>query len=118
MRVGLRTETFGAVQVHASVSDKQVQLAIGSERGDLRGSVTADLPVLQSTLQQHDLRLDQVRTVSQVPSGQLDCFSGSGGQQHGFRPPEPSSTPATYDSIHPNQDEEMTERETGLSIRV
>ena len=118
MRVGLRTETFGAVQVHASVSDKQVQLALGSERGDLRSSVTADLPVLQSTLQQHDLRLDQVRTVSQVPSGQLDFFSGSGGQQQGFRPPEPGSTPATYDSIHANQDEEMTEPEAGLSIRV
>ena len=63
MRVGLRTENFGAVQVHTTVSEKQVELALGSERGDLRSLITTDLPNLQATLQQHDLRLHELRSL-------------------------------------------------------
>jgi len=117
MRMGLHTETFGAVQVHATVSDKQVDVALGSERGDLRASVASELPMLQSSLQQHDLRLDQVRTLAQVPAGQSDSFFGSGGQQHAFRRPEHPGTTA-YEPVLPKEDEAMVESRTGLSIRV
>lgn len=63
MRVGLRTESFGAVQVHTTVSEKQVEVALGSERGDLRSLISSDLPSLQTSLQQHDLRLHEVHSL-------------------------------------------------------
>ena len=117
MRVGLQTETFGTVQVHATVSSKQVDVALGSERGDLRASVASELPTLQSSLQQHDLRLDQVRTLGQVPAGQSDSFSGSGGQQHAFRRPEHTGI-AAYEPVRNEEDEASVEPQTGLNIRV
>ncbi len=88
MRIGLRTENFGAVQVHTTVSEKQVEVALGSERGDLHGLVASDLPSLQTSLQQHDLRLQHVRTLEQSSLEQnfFGHSSGSRQQQHFARP--------------------------------
>jgi len=80
MRVGLRTESFGTVQVHTSISDKSVDVTLGSEHGDLKTFMFSELPALQSTLQQHDLRLQQLRTVPPSYAPQSDVFAGNGGQ--------------------------------------
>lgn len=79
MQIGLRMESFGAVQVRTTVSDRQVELALVSERGDLKGLMVSELPALQTALQQHDLRLQQFRGLGPGYTAQADVFSGGAG---------------------------------------
>ena len=118
MRVGLRTDAFGAVQVHATVSNKQVDLALGSERGDLRASLTSDLPNLQSSLQQHDLQLQQVRTLPQASAAQSGLFSGGGGQQQGFHHSAPRTDIANEARDAEGDETDRESPATGLNVRV
>ena len=118
MRVGLRTESFGAVQVHTTVSEKQIEVALGSERGDLRALITSDLPSLQTSLQQHDLRLQHVRALEHASPEQnpSDHSSGSRGHQQHFD--RPDSRPS--DERQPDKDgeNEVFSASRGLSIRA
>jgi hypothetical protein len=121
MRLGLRTETFGAVQVHTTVSNKQVDVSLGSERGDLRASLSPELPALQSTLQQHGMRLEQVRALAQLTGGQADVFSGSGNRHQASQRQEPGSEAGTANAHDPAQvQDEIVSADSGpgLSIRV
>lgn len=117
MRLGLLTDAFGAVQVHTTVSDKQVELALGSERGDLRSSLGSELQTLQYSLQQHDLRLEQLRVLTHVPASAADFSSGADPQQQPFRRYEQRS--AAQDDAQASQDEEIvTESANGLNVRA
>jgi hypothetical protein len=87
MHIGLRTLAFGSVEVHTAIHGGQVGLAVGSEKGDLRGWLAAEVPAIESTLRQHDLRLDNVRFVhsgltsdtgSSAHSDSQPRFSGQG----------------------------------------
>ena len=60
MRIGLNTAAFGNVEVHTVVHANEVGIQIGSERGDLRSLLANDLPGIANTLQQQNLRLNQV----------------------------------------------------------
>ena len=60
MRIGLTTSAFGNVEVRTVVHATEVGLAIGSERGDLRGLMGNELPGIANTLQQQNLRLHEV----------------------------------------------------------
>ena len=92
MRIGLSTSAFGNVEVRTVVHATEVGLAIGSERGDLRGLMGNELPGIANTLQQQNLRLHEVNF------HQGFTFSGnlsSGDQSH----PRPFvSTPVTVRS--------------------
>lgn len=61
MRVGLNTSAFGNVEVRTTVHANDVGVVIGSERGDLHSLIASDLPTIADTLQQQNLRLNQVK---------------------------------------------------------
>ena len=98
MHIGLRTQDFGSVEVHTVVRDMQVGLAVGSEKGDLRGFLASEMPGLQASLRQQDLRFDHIRFLE--PGGPNTGFSGgdhsqsrSSSQRHSSNPG--FSVPAT-----------------------
>jgi len=77
MHIGLSTTAFGTVEVHTVVRESQVGLTISSEKGDLRALLSSEVPGLQTTLRQHNLRLDEVKLL------QPEQFSGSGSFSQG-----------------------------------
>ena len=72
MRVGMNTSAFGNVEVRTVVHASDVGVTIGSEKGDLRGMLANDMPALANTLQQQNLRLNNV-----------NFMQGFGGSNHG-----------------------------------
>ena len=83
MRVGIRSDAFGNVQVRTVVHESQVGLAVGSERGDLRSFLASEIPALESHLRQHDLRFEQIHFLgSGTPAG--DAYAGGGPQSQSF----------------------------------
>jgi hypothetical protein len=60
MRIGLNTSAFGSVEVRTVVRANDVGVLIGSERGDLRSLLANELPGIAQSLQQQNLRLNQV----------------------------------------------------------
>lgn len=60
MRIGLNTSSFGSVEVHTVVQANDVGILIGSEKGDLRSLLAAEMPGIATSLQQQNLRLNQV----------------------------------------------------------
>jgi len=120
MHVGFRTESFGAVDVHTTISEKQVEVALGSERGDLKGFMASELPALQSNLQQHDLRLQSLRTNAPAYTAQSDSFSGTGGQpQHQQRQSHGNQTVFSQQSENRQAEvEDLVAPDVGLSVRI
>lgn len=120
MHVGFRTESFGAVEVRTTISEKQVEIALGSERGDLKGFMTSELPALQSNLQQHDLRLQSLRTNVPAYAAQSDVFSGTGGQPQDPQRQGQVSRSAMVPRIETthSEDEDSWEPGSGLSLRI
>lgn len=115
MRLGMQSQTFGALEVHTSVSGKDVQFAISSEHGDLHGFLTQEVPMLQSSLQQHDLRLQQVRTVLNTEI-QRDFSQGSGRREQRFsRPQQLLGTFDQHDVVAGLDEEDSS---NGFSIRI
>jgi len=89
MRIGLRTQAFGIVNVHTALRDAQVGLAVSSERGDLHYLFTSEMPALQSALRQHDLHLGAIKFVQQgALNSALSGETGSGSDW--FRARQPS----------------------------
>jgi len=60
MRIGMNTNAFGSVEVRTVVHAGDVGVLIGSEKGDLRSLLANELPAIANTLQQQNLRLNQV----------------------------------------------------------
>lgn len=113
--MGMQTQAFGALEVHASVSGKEVRFAVTAEHGDLRSFLTPEMPVLQNNLQQHDLRLEQVRTV--LGAGTQQQFSpGSGREERRFS--RPHQQPGTFDQQHIAASLEEEDSPRGLNIRI
>ncbi|MGA9042965.1 MAG: hypothetical protein WB421_20720 [Terriglobales bacterium] len=120
MHIGMRTQAFGSIEVHTVVRDMQVGLAVGSEKGDLRTFLASEMPGLQATMGQQDLRFDHIRFLE--PGGTNTTFSGGGnsqsrssGQGHPFAPGHPvfvaeqaNSTPITV----------TLEGRTGLNVHA
>jgi Flagellar hook-length control protein FliK len=60
MRIGMNTAAFGNVEVRTVVHANDVGVLIGSEKGDLRSLLANELPGIAASLQQQNLRLNQV----------------------------------------------------------
>lgn len=119
MRLGLRTEAFGAIQMHTTIAEKQVELALGSERGDLRASLASEFSGLQSSLQQHDLRIDELRPLANSSFQQQSDFSSSSGnqqQRHSHRHNSPGASP--YEPAEPEKDEAIVSQVNVLNVRI
>jgi hypothetical protein len=92
MRIGMNTSAFGSVEVRTTVHANDVGVVIGSEKGDLRSLLSNDLPGIANTLQQQNLRLNQV-SFQQGAAFSGNSFSGNsspgnGSQQRAFSPPQ------------------------------
>jgi len=87
MRIGMNTSAFGTVDVRTVVHASDVGLVIGSEKGDLRGLMSNEMPGITNSLQQQNLRLNSVSFMQGFAS--LGNGNGSGGgdsQQRFFVP--------------------------------
>jgi hypothetical protein len=120
MHIGLRTQAFGSVEVHTTVHDTQVGLAVGSEKGDLRTFLASEMPGIQASLRQQDLRFDHIRFLE--PGSANTGFSGgdssqsrSSSQGHPFAPSLPvfASEPATSAQL-----EVTLDGRTGLNVHA
>jgi hypothetical protein len=91
MRIGMNTSAFGSVEVRTTVHANDVGVVIGSEKGDLRSLMSNDLPGIANTLQQQNLRLNQV-SFQQGAAFSGNSFSGNssgnGSQQNSFSSPQ------------------------------
>jgi len=76
MHIGFRTPAFGSVEVHTAVRDTTLGLAVSSEKGDLRGFLTQEVPALQTVFHQQGLQFDQIRFMT---PGSLTGTGFSGG---------------------------------------
>ena len=120
MHVGLRTQSFGAVDVRTTISEKQVEVALGSERGDLKGFIASEMPALQSNLQQHDLRLQTLRTIASTHTTSADVFSGGGGQPQNSPRHGTASRTALFQGhgAARGDEEDLPTPRAGLSVRI
>jgi len=122
MHLGVRTQSFGSVEVHAVVHESQVRLAIASDSAELRHYLSTEAPVLAGKLERHDLQLQNIEFAGAGLSLQSGLWSGadprSRGSPHtGNIPPHPaSSIVADPPSADAEQEGEPPSR--GLSIRV
>jgi Flagellar hook-length control protein FliK len=95
MRVGLNTSAFGSVEVRTVVRANDVGVVIGSEKGDLRSALANELPAIANTLQQQNLRLNQVN-FHQSFAFSNHLSSGNNGYSRSFSPrsfASPSTSP-------------------------
>jgi hypothetical protein len=95
MRIGMNTSAFGSVEVRTTVHANDVGVVIGSEKGDLRSLMSNELPGIANTLQQQNLRLNQV-SFQQGAAFLGNSFSGNsspgnGSQQNLFSSPQTGS---------------------------
>jgi hypothetical protein len=120
MRIGMKTSAFGGVEVRTVVHANEVGLVIGSERGDLRGLLTNDMPAIAQTLQEQNLRLHSVNFMQ----GFAFSNHASGGGDSQPRPFVPKhadadlnrSEPVADDSIERPAPVEFSEGRSSLSI--
>jgi hypothetical protein len=108
MHIDLHTTSFGSVEVHTAIHDSRVDLAVGSERGDLRSFLISEVPPLQANLAHHDLHFENIRFLSH-DSGRGAGFSGGADSQpRSFR-----QHAATRMSFVAGSDEDSAEETTG-----
>jgi hypothetical protein len=120
MRVGLSTSAFGNVEVRTVVHASEVGLVIGSERGDLRTLLGNEIPGIANTLQQQNLRLNEVN-FHQGSTFSSNSSSGGESQSRSFAPPPlPAHSRAEGNngdtSTEPVVAEASGRRHTGLNI--
>jgi hypothetical protein len=84
MRIGMNTSAFGAVDVRTVVHASDVGLVIGSEKGDLRGMMSNEMPGISNSLQQQNLRLNSVSFMQGFASPGNGNSSGGGDSQQRF----------------------------------
>ena len=121
MHLGMRTETFGSVQVHTVIRDSQVGLTIGSERGDLKTYLAAEVPGLESNLRQHDLHFSDVRFLANSFSSAGNQSGSGGSQSQSFQQGRtfPQAAPGfTLRSENRNETEPGNDETAGLSIHA
>ncbi len=61
MHIGVRSETLGTIDVKTTVHDGSVGVSIGVERHEVRSALVSELPGLENTLRERDLRLGEVK---------------------------------------------------------
>jgi hypothetical protein len=84
MRIGMNTSAFGTVDVRTVVHASDVGLVIGSEKGDLRGMMSNEMPGISNSLQQQNLRLNSVSFMQGFASPGNGSGSGGGYSQQQF----------------------------------
>jgi hypothetical protein len=83
MRIAMQTTKLGAIEIHARVSGDQVGAAIIVEKRDAHAALAVELPALQQSLSDKQLRVEQVA----LSQGSLSSTAGDAGAsaQHNQR---------------------------------
>jgi hypothetical protein len=120
MRIGMNTSAFGTVDVRTVVHASDVGLVIGSEKGDLRGLMSNEMPGITNSLQQQNLRLNSVSFMQGfASSGNGNGSGGRDSQQRFFVPQRGYSdsrlAEPVVDSVESTSASEYSSRR-GLSI--
>jgi flagellar hook-length control protein FliK len=105
MRVQLRTDAFGSMDIRATLEGGKVGAAIGVESAEAHNALLGQLPALQESLNERQVQLDQISLVSSYGQSGTDFGAGSGKQNGdptpsgGYHPqsgePEQVSEPAS-----------------------
>jgi len=98
MHVGIRTEAFGAVEIHTVVQQSQVGITVHAER-DIAHWFSSEFPGLESGLNKNHLNL----TVVDFDSGRSGVQTATSFQQ-GQPEQHFSNTPGSQSPALPNQD--------------
>ncbi len=85
MRIDLRTQAFGSVEVHTVVHGTQIGLEVGSEKGDLRAFLSPEVSGLQSAFRQQDLHFDSIRFLSRGAGVETGLSGEADAQSRSFR---------------------------------
>ena len=94
MRVELRTEALGAVQLTASMQGDRIGAAIGVQTPEARSWLVNELPALHLALHNQNLHLDNVAILDRgVADGSLDRNTGGGPGSSAHEPPQSNSAP-------------------------
>jgi hypothetical protein len=104
MHIGLRTTAFGTVEVHTFVRDNTVGVSIGSDRAEIRQWISAEVPRLAVSLQQHELQLDHLQFFhidTQAGFGASPQFSEQSSQGWTHDRPVARATPEIPESNDP-----------------
>ena len=119
MHIDLRSPTFGNVEVHTTVRESQIGLAVGSDKGDLHSFLTAEVPSLQAAFRQQDLRFDQIHFLGQ--GGAASGFSAGTDSHSGFLRQGRAPLPAAENALAPsksNDSETATIPGSGLNVHA
>jgi Flagellar hook-length control protein FliK len=106
MRIGMNTSAFGSVEVRTTVHANDVSLAIGSEKGDLRTLLANDIPIITSSLQQQNLRLNSVNFMQGFAFSN-NSSGGGNSQPQSFVPARVSANRSLPDSAADNSRESL-----------
>jgi len=123
MRIEMNTTAFGGVEVRTTVHANDVGVVIGSERGDLRSLLSTELPGIAQSLQQQNLRLNQVN-FHQSFAFSNNLSSGTNSQPRSFASKSAAVAPLASGETSDGEPLEATEvpqartNERHLSIHV
>jgi hypothetical protein len=84
MHIGMRMPAFGSVEVHTSVHQSEVGITVGSDHGDLKTFLNAEIPALRDSLNQQNLQFSHLNFMG-AGSSASNSFDGDGrGNSQGF----------------------------------
>jgi hypothetical protein len=115
MRIGMNTSAFGTVDVRTVVHASDVGLVIGSEKGDLRGLMSNEMPGINNSLQQQNLRLNSVSFMQGFASPGNGNGSGGGNSQQQFWASQRGSSNSLLPEIVDDSVESTSASEYGSS---
>jgi flagellar hook-length control protein FliK len=122
MHIGVRSEALGTIDVKATVHDGNVGVSIGVERHEARSALVSELPGLENTLRERDLRLGEVRFHDTGSTLASDYGSGQQRQSQEFsRPPASAFYRAAKSSSGSNElpvEMVTTIARRGISVHV
>jgi flagellar hook-length control protein FliK len=120
MRIGMNTAAFGNVEVRTVVHANDVGVLIGSEKGDLRALLANELPGIAASLQQQNLRLNQVNFHQTGFAFSNQMSSGADAQPRSFSSRSMAATTRPAERFSAEADEPAAASSpgsgTGLSI--
>ncbi len=120
MRIGLTTSAFWQRGSRTIVHANEVGVLIGSEKGDLRSLLSNELPGIANTLQQQNLRLNQVNFHQQGFAFSSQTSSGNGSQERFFtsRPNSTSTQPWRESTVESNEPAEPASSANVRSLSI
>ena len=87
MRVGLRTEAFGTIELRTTVAQDRVGATITGGHDRLHAAMVAEMPSLQDSLLRHQLRLDALH---------FSAATGGHGDHNFHQRPSPAPYPQPF----------------------